>query len=202
MDAKTYQEAIEYEKLTQAVYQSILAKEGQNIEVEHNVVKIGRSSVGHQVDVFGGLARPRLSTLCSLSAKTTLPANPEKVRNFFAVLHDIGNCRGIMVTKTGYQSGVQEFARYYGIGLKLLRQPTADDWEGRIKNIHVRISARGVVSSDQHPIKLDVIFGVADELQRIRLQALVAEQPVEAASGPSMRLLDKDGNFKSEEMRY
>ena len=43
----------DYELLTQAVYQTILTKEGyQNIEVQHDVDLKGRSGTTHQVDVY------------------------------------------------------------------------------------------------------------------------------------------------------
>jgi len=61
----------------------------------------------------------------------------QHVRNFFAVLQDIGNCQGLIVTRTGFQSGAKQFTEYYKIGLKLLRQPTEEDWKGKIKNIHI-----------------------------------------------------------------
>jgi hypothetical protein len=53
MDAKLYSESVEYEQLTQAVYQSILKAEGdKTIAVEHNVDVKGHSGVEHQVDVL------------------------------------------------------------------------------------------------------------------------------------------------------
>ncbi|TOF18192.1 hypothetical protein CGJ26_24310 [Vibrio parahaemolyticus] len=58
-----------------------------------------------------------------------------KVRDFFAVLHDIGNIKGIFVTKKSYQKGAKESADYYGISLKEMRYPNEADWEGRAKTI-------------------------------------------------------------------
>ena len=53
MDAKLYAEAIEYERLTQTIYQAIFL-EGwvRNTDVEHDFVLAGRSGVEHQIDVF------------------------------------------------------------------------------------------------------------------------------------------------------
>lgn len=48
-----FENAREYELLTQAVYQAILTKEGaDNLLVEHNVSQTGRSGVAHQCDVL------------------------------------------------------------------------------------------------------------------------------------------------------
>lgn len=53
MDAAILSEAIDYEQLTKATYEAILAKEGvQTVKVEHNVKVKGRSGVEHQIDVF------------------------------------------------------------------------------------------------------------------------------------------------------
>ncbi len=53
MNENLYRESIEYEKLVQSIYQSILDQETtQNIEVEHNVLVCGRSGVSHQIDVL------------------------------------------------------------------------------------------------------------------------------------------------------
>jgi len=103
MDAAIYAEAIEYELLTRQIYESILQSEGsKSIDVKHNVSIAGRSGVEHQVDVYwefkqAGLTHRVLIECKNYASNLTL----EKARNFFAVVHDIGNCRGIMVTKTG-----------------------------------------------------------------------------------------------------
>ncbi|MBO7588198.1 MAG: restriction endonuclease [Bacteroidaceae bacterium] len=46
-----------------------------------------------------------------------------KVRDFYGVISDLGNVKGIMVTTVGYQKGAQQFADFYGISLKELRAP-------------------------------------------------------------------------------
>ena len=37
-----------------------------------------------------------------------------RVRDFFGVLYDIGNIKGIMACKEGYQDGAKKFADFYG----------------------------------------------------------------------------------------
>jgi hypothetical protein len=142
MNADLYNDAIEYEKLTQTIYQMVLAEEGiDNIDVEHNVAVKGRSGVEHQIDVLWRFKQAGVNHAVLIECKNYSTAlTLEKVRNFFAVLHDIGNAKGLMVTRVGYQSGVVKFAEHYGIDLKLLRKPTAGDWDGRVKDIHVNIT--------------------------------------------------------------
>lgn len=93
MDTNLYEEAIQYEQLTQSIYQAILQNESSNnIQVEHNVDVIGRSGVAHQIDVLwsfrqAGIEHTVLIECKNYASNLTL----EKVRNFFGVIHDIEN---------------------------------------------------------------------------------------------------------------
>jgi hypothetical protein len=203
MDAETYREAIEYEKLTQAIYQAILAKEGQNIAVQHNVPLAGRSGVEHQVDVYWRFRQAAVEHTVLVECKNYASAlTLEKVRNFFGVLHDVGNCRGIMVTKTDYQSGVEQFARHYGIELKIMREPTDADWEGRVKDIHLRISARSAASSDEHPVSVQIGLKAVDNAQQARLQQLQSAGRLNIPNSPDLVFYSRDGRQKTDQMRY
>lgn len=204
MDATTYAEAIEYELLTQATYNAILAREGvQTVTVEHNVNIKGRSGVEHQIDVFwefkqAGVTHRVLIECKNYASSLTL----EKARNFFGVVHDIGNCVGIMVTKTGYQSGAAAFCRFYGLHMKLLRPPTDKDWEGRIKTITVRMTARVPVSTEQRPIECELFLRPNSDEQGVRLNAAAAANPELVGASPSLRFLGSDGEPCEEELRW
>lgn len=196
MNAEDYADAIEYEKLTQSIYQAILKNEGTNIEVKHNEDIMGRSGVAHQVDVFwrfrqAGIDHTVLIECKNFSSTLTL----EKVRNFFAVLHDIGNCSGIIVTKTGYQSGVVNFAKYYGIKLKLLRAPIDSDWEGRIKDIHVALHFRSAVSTPDKPIKVTLNLKAKNKEQEIRISNAKSDD-----NGLQIKFYDKSGIARTEDL--
>ncbi|MEK8128856.1 restriction endonuclease [Paenibacillus filicis] len=64
-----------------------------------------------------------------------------RIRDFFGVVYDIGNIKGIFVTKKGYQSGAKSYADYYGISLQEMREPTEEDWKGRVRKIGFDIIA-------------------------------------------------------------
>jgi hypothetical protein len=204
MDIELYNEAIQYEQLTQSIYQAILQNESSNnIQVEHNVDITGRSGVDHQIDVLwrfkqAGVEHSVLIECKNYATNLTL----EKVRNFFGVLHDIGNARGIIVTKTGYQSGAAEFANYYGIDLKVLRKPNDADWQGRMKDIHIKIIANTVVSTEDKPLSVQVKIKAKDESQRVRLEKLKDVGRLNVPSVPDLCLLDENGQVASEEMRW
>lgn len=131
----------EYEKLAQYIYQCILTTEGfKNIKVEHNVTKLGKSGCEHQIDVYWEFTIGGVTQKVAIECKNyTSDISVGKIRDFFGVLHDIGNITGIFVTKIGYQSGAKKYANYYGITLKEIRFPNQNDWTGRLKTIHVNI---------------------------------------------------------------
>ncbi|MGA9213755.1 MAG: restriction endonuclease, partial [Methylocella sp.] len=195
MDADSYKEAIEYELLTQAIYKTILANDGVNtVKVRHNVSLTGHSGVEHQVDVYwdfkqAGITHRVLIECKNYASNLTL----EKARNFFAVVHDVGNCAGIMVTKTGYQSGAAAFCKYYGLTPKLLRKPDEKDWEGRVKTIHINMIPRVPVSNKQHPIVCTLAFRPNSQAQEARLKQAASITPNFVQASPFMRFLGKDG---------
>lgn len=204
MDAKIYREAIEYELLTRVVSEAILRQEGvDNVKVEHNVSLTGRSGVNHQIDVYWefkqvGIIHRVLIECKNYASNLTL----EKARNFFGVLHDIGNTSGLIVTKTGFQSGVVDYCKYYGIGLKLLRKPTDTDWKGRIKKIIASIIPRVPISTAETPIRGDLYLRPTSKEQEERLNNTISTNPDIAAAGPNLFFLDASGNQKTEEMRW
>lgn len=204
MNADIYADAIQYELLTQAIYQDLLAREGdRSVEVKHNVSRPGRSGVEHQIDVYweyrkAGIAHRVLIECKNYATNITL----EKVRNFFAVVHDIGNCVGIMVTKTGYQSGAAAFCKHYGLLLKLVRKPTDADWEGRIKTIVINMTPRIPVSNDEHPIACSMYMQPSSDEQEGRLQAAIGRNASVSHADPFSTFLDNDGQPNTEELRF
>lgn len=203
MDADLYKSAIEYELLTRTIYEEILKKEGvTNVEVKHNGSLRGRSGVEHQIDVYWGFKQAGVPHRVIIECKDYASSiTLEKVRNFFAVVHDVGKCIGIMVTKTGYQKGAAAFAAHYGLQLKLLRQPVDEDWKGRIKQVGINIIARSAVSTTERPIKCQLNLG-ADGDQFARLQAAVTDHPELLQNDPTTRLLGMDGEPITDELMW
>lgn len=178
-------EDTDYERLTQAVYQAILAKEGyQNIKVEHNVNLTGRSDTAHQIDVYwhfkqAGVEYKVLVECKNYSRKISLG----KIRDFHSVIEDLGPCKGIMVTTTGYQAGVKTFASHYGIGLKLLQSPTPKDLEKGMEivfHLHLR------VLSMKH---------------RIKIRPIPSNKPLDEALARRLTALREAGDFGIPDMK-
>lgn len=179
-----------------------VVKANNNIQVEHNTKIIGRSGVAHQIDVLWRFKQAGVEHLVVIECKNyTSNLTLEKVRNFFGVIHDIGNAQGLIITKTGYQTGAVEFANHYGIGLKVLRKPDGNDWQGRVKNIHINIMAKMVANNKNKPLLVKVFFRFKDELQRERLKKMEDSGRLYLSSDANRCFLDNNGQAITEEMR-
>jgi hypothetical protein len=106
--------------------------------VEHNVKLKGHSGCEHQIDVYWEFRSGRETYKTVIECKHY--AEDLKVgivRDFFGVLHDVGDVKGIIVTTRGYQRGARRFADHYKIGLKLVRSPEDADWAGRLRELGI-----------------------------------------------------------------
>ncbi|WP_206198636.1 hypothetical protein, partial [Pseudomonas viridiflava] len=45
----------------------------------------------------------------------------------------------IIVTTIGFQSGAKEYADFYEMGLKIIRKPRGEDWDGYIQIVNIQI---------------------------------------------------------------
>jgi len=115
---------IPYELVVQSIFQEILSQEAaQTVSVEHNVTVEGRTTT-HQLDVtwsftFGGIGYTTIVQAKDWATKI----KKSDVLAFRGVLDDLpGQPRGLMVTRTGFQSGARALALAYGIQPYLLRR--------------------------------------------------------------------------------
>ena len=119
----------EYEKLIQAIFDTAIRVKGLKSETVLHDTKldgITRDEYGvptkHQIDVYWEFE------LASVTYRTVVQAKDwqtrvtkEKVLAFKAVLNDLpGQPRGIMISRSGFQSGAEAFAREHGIELYIL----------------------------------------------------------------------------------
>lgn len=114
---------LKYELLTQQVYQVLLETEwpGKNICVHHDVKLTGVSGQKHQIDVYWEYELAGIKHKVAIECKEySRPVPIGKVRDFYGLLDDLKDVKGIMVAAKGFQEGAKEFARMYGINLKEL----------------------------------------------------------------------------------
>jgi hypothetical protein len=132
---------IEFEKLTQEIYQDLLKKDGLTTEVKHNV-KIQGKSTTHQIDIYWEYTIAGIKHKVAIECKNyNKRISKGIISSFHGVLVDIGNTNGILVTKVGFQKGAKEYADFYGINLIELREPKPEDWKGRIRILTTDVEA-------------------------------------------------------------
>jgi len=56
-----------------------------------------------------------------------------------SIVEDCQFHKGVVVSKEGFTEDAIAYAKFANIGLVILREPTEDDWEGRIKAISLQI---------------------------------------------------------------
>lgn len=204
MDAELFSESIEYERLTRSIYQAIVEADVNTVEVRHDEKVKGRSGVEHQVDVLwefslAGVKHKVLVECKNYSSNLTL----EKVRNFYGVLSDVGNCQGVMVTKTGFQSGAAQFGQFYGIGLKVLRAPTDADWEGLIETVDLRIYLKSAVSTAERPLTVNIGFDYDDAGQQERVKNLYSQGRLHVSDESRLRFFtSRNRDELTDELRW
>lgn len=115
----------EYEKFTRELCERLALYKGLlSSNVQHNVKLRGKSGLNHQIDVYWEYNKDGIVHRVAIECKNySYGVSIGKVRDFYGVISDLDNVKGIMVTTVGYQTGAKKFADYYGISLKELRAP-------------------------------------------------------------------------------
>lgn len=142
-----------YELLAKAIFQQLLEQdEVETIRLEHNVTFQGKTTT-HQIDVYWEFKVGAVVYHTCVQAKDWgQPVQQAHVMTFKSVLDDLPfRATGIMVSRSGYQSGAKEFAEGNGIGLYELRQMQVDDWVGRIRSIQIKLEAMAPYARDFKP---------------------------------------------------
>ena len=110
----------EYEKFTRELCERLALYKGLlSSSVQHNVKLRGESGLNHQIDVYWEYEKNGEVHRVAIECKNySYGVSIGKVRDFYGVISDLDNVKGIMVTTVGYQKGAKQFANHYGISLK------------------------------------------------------------------------------------
>jgi hypothetical protein len=131
---------VEYERFVRDITEALLRAQGlQTVTVQHDV-QIQGTARQHQVDVYweyrlGGVHH-RVVINCKRYAKRVKVTDVEALGG---VLADLPGVRGLIVSTIGFEKGAIEYAQHHRIGLKVIRAPRDDDWEGRLRQVHVQL---------------------------------------------------------------
>lgn len=132
----------EYEEITKYIYETLGKTSGVKIECFGNDCKItGKSTVEHQIDVLtshsDGLHTYKTIVECKYWDKNI---NKDIIMKVAEIVEDSGINKGVIVSKNGFTPDAISFAKYKNIGLIELREPTEEDWKGKIKNILINMN--------------------------------------------------------------
>lgn len=106
------------ESLIQYVYQTLSELSYSGIKVKNKFDVIGKSGTTHNIDVFYEFVLNGIIHRVIFECKNwNTKVSKEKVLTLKAILDDIPNSVGIMVSPKGFQSGAKQFAEYHGIEL-------------------------------------------------------------------------------------
>jgi hypothetical protein len=124
-----------YERLVAFVLKALDLKR----EVLHDIKLVGDSTVKHQIDVTftDGAAKRRILVECKDFDVSSNKVGLGIIRDFSAVVDDTKPDEAIVITCVGFTADAQKFAKHKGIKLAVLREFRDEDWNGRIKTIHV-----------------------------------------------------------------
>jgi len=117
--------SVEYEQVTRAIFQALVDQDqARNISVEHDVELTGKF-LSHQCEVYWKFERAGIEYSTVVECKDwSKRLEQEKLMAFRSKLEDLNNPKGVIVTRSGYQSGALKYARAHGILLyELFEQP-------------------------------------------------------------------------------
>ena len=101
-----------YEQITQAIFQEILDQDSvRTIKVDHDITLQGKI-LRHQIDVYWEFEVGGVKYRTIVQAKDwNKPVDQGELLKLWGVLDDLpGQCRAIVVTRTGYQDGAKRYA--------------------------------------------------------------------------------------------
>lgn len=119
------------------------------------------------------------------------PLNRQAVHSWRSIVDDLSSpdlpTTGVMITKTGYQSGAQQVASTYGVIIIQMRPPTSDDLVGRLTQIEVNGTARLPYIDPAVPVSF-----AATEMLGAHAEGWVSSDrySVQADDGPAVSLTE------------
>ncbi|GIO34657.1 MULTISPECIES: restriction endonuclease [Paenibacillus] len=153
-----------YEKMAAVVFKVL----NQNNVVVHDLTLRGDGKkTGHQIDVTVQNPGLNVSKRILIECKDyDSKVGISIVRDFFGAVSQIKPDEAFVVTTVGYTRGARDFAEDEGIKLAILRGFKEEDWEGRIKTIHIQATV-----IFRNTPKLSWIAANEQEIEKFHAQA-------------------------------
>lgn len=105
-----------FENDVQRIYTFLLNMKDEGVVVGSSVYMTGKSGEQHEVDVYYEFTNAGIRHRVAIECKDWVrPVSKGQVQEFESKLRDIGDIIGVIVSRNGYQSGAEGFAKYHGI---------------------------------------------------------------------------------------
>ena len=145
MKESSVQKGNSYEEFVAEVYQIILDKQANDGQIKP--IKLERlrklkckSGADPKVDIYWEYEIADITHKTVIECKNYKKAvGVDDVREFGNKIQDIGDVRGVFVSKNGFQDGAKKVAKHFDIELLNIRELVEEDWAGRIREVNVRM---------------------------------------------------------------
>ena len=132
-----------YEDMVKYIYEQLGKLDGVKILCSGSDCKVmGKSGVNHQIDVLTSHSAGPHSYKTAIECKYwKVKVQKDTITKLSEILEDAKIEKGVVVSKSGFTQDAVKFAEYKNINLAELREPTDDDWKGRVRDIVIDINA-------------------------------------------------------------
>ena len=178
-----------YEEVVKDIYEKLGGAQGvETICWGRDCKVMGKSGVEHQIDVHTKHSDGLHTYHTAIECKYWNRRRPkDDVTKLAAIIEDAGIDKGVIVSKKGFTPDAIALAKYRNISLVELREPTEEDWQGRIKDFHLRFTARVPVPTE---FRFDIVRAEADQRDQIDREIDPSQVIVVEPSCPEQNLYD------------
>ena len=188
----------DYEELVKDIYQALGKAHGVRIECwGADCRRTGVSGATYQIDVLAAHSDGVHQYLTAIECKYwNRKVGRDVISKHTQLVQDVQADKGIVVSKMGFSSQAKMVAAANNIGLVVLRKPLDEDWDGKIKEIHIRMV---MDQTEIYDISFDILQR-ADEIGSIpegpihwmlQLNQVIIEIPSQEAE-TLQQLIDKE----------
>lgn len=174
-----------YEKLAAVVFQTLYK---ENLVIHDMRLRGNNKKAQHQIDVTIQDEKSKRRILVECKDYSSL-IGIGIVRDFYGAVSQIQPDEALVVSTKGFTKGARDFAEDVNIKLAILREFHEEDWEGRIRKIHIT----GKIITMDTPTITWVAANEAEHEKANNIQKDV-EEDKESINTRSNYFYDQDGN--------
>ncbi|MDE3015753.1 MAG: restriction endonuclease, partial [Pseudomonadota bacterium] len=135
----------DYEDFVETVYKAILEAERRQgktapVTIERNKIITSKSGTPAEIDIYWEYQVAGITHRVAIECKNyNKNIDIPRVRDFARKIEHLSGLKGLMVTKKGFSENAIAEASADNIDLLIIREQRDQDWDGRIKQVNVRI---------------------------------------------------------------